>query len=109
MLIPKGHLMKSFVLVFLLAIAVLAGAARATAPGHNGSIAFRRYFDLQQTRGAVFTIAPDGSHARQVTHPVGGAFDDQPAWAPNGRMLTFTRCAGVGGLCHVWTVAPDGS
>jgi hypothetical protein len=30
------------------------------APGKNGPIAFRRYFDDQQTWGAMFTVQPDG-------------------------------------------------
>jgi hypothetical protein len=40
----------------------------------NGQIVFRRYFDPDQTKGALFTMNPDGSHVRQITHPprVGG-------------------------------------
>ena len=35
----------------------------------NGQIAFRRWFDPDQTKGALFTMNPDGSHVRQITHP----------------------------------------
>ena len=35
----------------------------------NGQIAFRRWFDPDQTKGALFTMNPDGSHIRQITHP----------------------------------------
>ena len=35
----------------------------------NGQIAFRRYFDPDQTKSAIFTMNPDGSHVRQITHP----------------------------------------
>jgi hypothetical protein len=40
----------------------------------NGQIVFRRYFDPEQTKGALFMMNPDGSHVRQITHPprVGG-------------------------------------
>ena len=40
----------------------------------NGQIVFRRYFDPDHTKGAIFTMDPDGSHIRQITHPprVGG-------------------------------------
>jgi hypothetical protein len=40
----------------------------------NGQIVFRRYFDPDQTKGAIFTMNPDGSHISQITHPprVGG-------------------------------------
>jgi TolB protein len=88
---------------------VFAAAGSARAPGKNGPIAFRRYFDDQQTWGAVFTVQPDGTQARQLTHPAKGIVDDQPAWAPDGSAIAFTRCAPNNGLCHVWTVAADGS
>src|SRR3712207_4870331 len=35
----------------------------------NGQIVFRRYFNADQTKGALFTMNPDGSHIRQITHP----------------------------------------
>jgi hypothetical protein len=35
----------------------------------NGQIVFRRYFDPDQTKSALFTMNPDGSHIRQITHP----------------------------------------
>ena len=38
----------------------------------NGQIVFRRYFDPDQTKGAIFTMNPDGSHIRQITHPPQG-------------------------------------
>ena len=87
----------------------LLSSANATAPGKNGAITFRRYFDDQQSWGAVFTVQADGTHARQVTHPPKGVVDDQPDWAPDGSLISFTRCASNRGLCHTWTVAPDGS
>jgi TolB protein len=100
-------------LAALLALAVTAitvvSTASATVPGKNGRIAFRRYFDAQQTWGAVFTIRQDGTQERQITRPPNGVVDDQPAWAPDGSRIAFTRCPSNGGLCHVWTVAPDGS
>src|SRR5215207_1900922 len=39
------------------------------APTRNGQIVFRRYFNAEQTKGALFTMNPDGSHIRQITHP----------------------------------------
>ena len=35
----------------------------------NGQIAFRRFFDPDQSKGAIFTVNPDGSHESQITHP----------------------------------------
>jgi TolB protein len=97
-------LLGAFVLVGL----VLVGPAAATAPGANGRIAFRTYFDRQQEWGAVFTANADGTGAKQVTHPPRGTQDDQPSWAPDGSLISFTRCQ-PGSLCHLYVVAPDGS
>jgi TolB protein len=87
---------------------VIVATAGATAPGTNGKLTFRRYFDPQQSWGAVFTINPDGTGARQITHPQRGVVDDQPAWSPDGKQIAFTRCP-PGTACHVYLVAPDGT
>jgi Tol biopolymer transport system component len=83
-----------------------ANQVSATTPGKNGRIAFRRYFDANQSWGAVFTIGANGKHTKQITQPPKGVVDDQPAWAPDGSLITFTRCA-PGALCHVFVVAPN--
>ena len=53
----------------------------------NGQIAFRRWFDPDQTKGALFTMNPDGSHVRQITHPPQGLARRLPGvvsrWAEN--------------------------
>ena len=86
---------------------VKAKAAKtATAPA--GRIAFRRYLDDAQTHGALFTINPDGSDERQVTHPPAGVVDDQPDWSHDGKRLAFQRCPGED-PCSVWTIRADGT
>jgi TolB protein len=92
----------------LLIVAVAATQAAATAPGANGKIAYRTYFDLQHSRGAVFTMGIDGGGQKQITRPPRGAVDDQPTWAPDGSLIAFTRC-GRDAPCHVYVVRPDGS
>src|ERR671911_2331587 len=57
----------------------------------NGQIVFRRYFNADQTKGALFTMNPDGSHIRQITHPPKGWRDDDPVWSPNGESIVFNR------------------
>jgi TolB protein len=89
-------------------VGILSASASAVAPGKNGRIAFRRYFDANQEWGAVFTIGADGKNTRQVTRPAQGVVDDQPEWAPDGSLITFTRCAQTG-LCHVFVVTPEGA
>ena len=109
--------MGKLALVTILLAGVLAvGTAQATAPGKNGRIAFRRYFTFDRSWGAVFTVNPDGTDVRQVTHPPKGIIDDQPDWAPDGSLLAFERCpresgsGPIGGSgCSVYTVHPDGT
>src|SRR5215204_492322 len=57
----------------------------------NGQIVFRRWFDPDQTKGALFTMNPNGSHIRQITHPPKGWRDDAPTWSPGGKHVAFYR------------------
>ena len=57
----------------------------------NGQIAFRQWFDPDQTEGALFTMNPDGSHVRQITHPPKDWRDDDPVWSPDGQKIVFNR------------------
>lgn len=92
----------------LLAVAVGVTEATATAPGTNGQITYRTYFDLQHSRGAIFTMGADGSGKKQISRAPKNAVDDQPAWAPDGSLVAFTRCK-PDLPCHVYAVRPDGS
>ena len=84
-------------------------AAAATTPElPGGRIAFRRYLDVAQTHGAVFTINPDGTGEQQVTHPAAGVVDDQPDWSHDGKHIAFQRCPGED-PCSVWTIRADGT
>lgn len=101
--------MRTLLIVLAVAavMAVAVSRATATAPGTNGKIAYRTYFDVQQTRGAVFVMEPDGSGKRQISKPGRGVVDDQPSWAPDGSLVAFTRCA-PDLPCHVVVESPDG-
>jgi Tol biopolymer transport system component len=63
--------------------AAVAATADATAPGRNGLIAF-----AQEVGGhyQLFTIRPDGSGAKQITH-VRAADALNADWSPDGRKL----------------------
>jgi Tol biopolymer transport system component len=70
---------------------VLSVAARATAPGRDGRIVFRRYLDTGRTTSAIFTVNPDGTREQQVTHPQAGVDDREPDWSPSGAKIAFER------------------
>jgi TolB protein len=65
-------------------------AADATVHGRNGRIAYRIYFDDAHTRGAIFTVKPDGTGTRQVTHPRPADLTTEPDWSPDGRWIVYT-------------------
>jgi TolB protein len=92
----------------LAALSVAVSSSNATYLGKNGRIAFRRYFDDAHHHSAIFTINPDGSGERRITHPPRGMYDDQPDWSPDGSLIAFTRCI-PDKICAVYTVHADGS
>ena len=75
-------------------------------PTRNGQIVFRRYFDADQTEGALFAMNPDGSHVRQITHPPKGWRDNVPAWSPDGKRIVFERFKSDGSTSRVMLVNP---
>ena len=82
---------RSAFALLLLSAVLGAATAGATTPGHNGRIVFRRYLDVAKTTSAIFTVNPDGSNERQVTHPPTGADDREPDWSPSGAAVAFER------------------
>jgi Tol biopolymer transport system component len=70
-------------------ILLTAAPALATAHGKNGRIAFRRYYNAQHTRGDIFTINPDGTRQRQVTHSDPTRLATEPDWSPSGRRIVY--------------------
>ena len=56
--------------------------ATATPPGRNGLIVYAQ--ELRPEHYQLFTIHPDGSGAKQITHVVNAA---SPDWSPNGKTL----------------------
>jgi TolB protein len=77
-------------LPFATLLAAAPSAAHATDRGRNGRIAYRVYFDDAHTRGAIFTVEPDGTKTRQLTHPRRSNLTTEPDWSPDGRWIVYT-------------------
>jgi Tol biopolymer transport system component len=73
----------------------------------NGQIVFRRYFDADQTKGALFVMNPDGSEVHQVTFPASRWRDNVPAWSPDGKTITFERFKRDESTSRIMVVNPD--
>ena len=62
-------------------------------PG-NGRIVFQRVFwapDGSAVKIAMFTVKPDGTGIRQLTHPPRGVETGRADWSPDGRWITYMR------------------
>ena len=72
----------------------------------SGQIVFRRYFDADQTEGALFVMNPDGSKIRQITYPPNGWRDNVPAWSPDGTTIAFERFKADESTSRVMLIKP---
>jgi Tol biopolymer transport system component len=72
------------VAVIIAAVGSLASGGLATTPGKNGLIAYSQ--ELSPQHFQIFTIRPDGSGARQITHATSA---ENPDWSPNGKKIVF--------------------
>jgi TolB protein len=75
----------------LASLFLVGSAARATPPGENGRIVFRRWFDDAHNWGALFSIEPDGTGEQQITHPRPRVGDDRPDVSPNGKWIVYDK------------------
>jgi TolB protein len=93
------------------ALSVVPSApALATAQGHNGRIAYREYFNAAHTRGAIFTVNPDGTGTRQVTHPRRSRLTTEPDWSPNGRWIEYQLSRhGNTDVSRLYKIRPNGT
>ena len=73
------------VLCALVAILTIPSVAQATMPGDNGRIVFTAPTDAGSQ---LFTVRPNGTGLRQVTHVDGDALNAD--WSPDGRRIVFT-------------------
>jgi Tol biopolymer transport system component len=91
-------------------VLLAAAPAQATPPGKNGRVAFRRYYNVDHTRGDIFTVRPEGTVERQVTHSRRTVLATEPDWSPGGRWIEY-QVAQRGDLDHsrLYKIRPDGT
>jgi Tol biopolymer transport system component len=81
------HLRTVLLATGLIASIVPTTQADAAFPGKKGLIAFSTDFS---TRPQIFSVAPDGSGLRQLTHVAKGHAATSPQWSPDGTQIVFT-------------------
>lgn len=109
---PRRHLRLILTTLATLAVVMAPAAAYATAPGANGRIAFSQGDLLPEgdvsIHSDIFTILPNGSGLRQLTHVPEGQTAGSPDWSPDGSSIAFERTGADGGF-EIWTMNADGS
>jgi TolB protein len=101
---------KALIVAAVVVVGGIISPAGATPEGRNGRIAFRRYLNKAQTRGAIFTIRRHGTGVRQITHPRRGFVTDEPDWSPNGRWIVYQReTQPPRGFSRLYKIRPNGS
>jgi Tol biopolymer transport system component len=108
----SGILRFLFVIVgaaALVAASSLAADATGRAP-RNGPIAFSTGFLLinpdPNGHSQVFTVNPDGSRNRQLTHVPAPSQAGAPDFSPNGRRIAYI--SNVSGNFAIWLMRADG-
>jgi TolB protein len=80
----RSGLLGLLAVLVLVADLAMAAPAQATLPGRNGAIAFE-----DDGTGQLYSVNPDGSSLRQLTHVVAPAFAGQPDWSPDAKRIAF--------------------
>src|SRR3954471_3555148 len=115
---PVGHPRRAFAIYTVSAdgsgmrritpLKLHAGDGPDWAP--DGSrILFRSNEDIgDNAKSQVYSVRPDGSDLRQLTHVAPGTLVFSSTWSPDGTRIVFSM-APKGHLPDVYTMAPDGS
>jgi TolB protein len=104
-----------FFAVLGLAGVLFASPAYATFPGTNGRIAFSQGDLIAPVGGEsgdlsihsqVFTIRPNGSGLKQLTHVATDQGAGSPDWSPDGERIAYE--SNQSGAFHIWVMNANG-
>jgi Tol biopolymer transport system component len=102
MTVSNAHRLLPLIALLALAAAFGVSAGTAAAQTTDGRIVFQ---GCDVTTCQIYTVNPDGTALRQVTHGAAARF--QPDWSPNGRHIVFAQDSGSGSA--IWIARADGS
>jgi Tol biopolymer transport system component len=102
MTVSNAHRLLPLIALLALGAAFGLSAGTAAADTTDGRVVFQ---GCDATTCQIYTVNPDGTALRQVTH--GDAARFQPDWSPNGRRIVFAQDSGSG--TTIWIARADGS
>src|SRR5215216_4922157 len=104
MLYLPALIVAAVVLACAVVVLVVSEKAEATFPGKNGKIVYAGW-----NRGEdfeIYTIKPDGSGKRQLTH--NNTVDEDPAYSPDGKKIVYVGKDGPKGDLEIYTINARG-
>ena len=101
MTVSNAHRLLPLVALLALAAAFGLSAGTAVADTTDGRIVFQ---GCDATTCQIYTVNPDGTALRQVTHGAAARF--QPDWSPDGRRIVYAQDSGSGAT--IWIARADG-
>jgi TolB protein len=72
-------------------------------------IVFRSIAKAKGQHGNIYTIHPDGTGLRQLTHYGGIKPVESPTFSPDGKSITFSRFSGTSAYSAIFAMGLDGS
>jgi Tol biopolymer transport system component len=100
-------LIVAAVLMACAVVLALSEKAEATFPGKDGRIVYAGWNRGEGLKGfEIYTINPDGSGKRQLTHNNTGDFS--PAYSPDGKKIVYVGKDGPKGDLEIYTINARG-